>query len=177
MFTSFATSFTSSIKTISKFSFLDTSSSRNFATSRNLFSIETISRSTISSLRLRLSIATSKNVSKMTKITSMICSFISSSIFSRNSASKHQKFYLIIDDLFKMFVEKFKKTNFLHTKYHIKKIEFFLKISHQFKITFYFRFAVNQNKSISQNSKTSNSKSFQQYTFAKSNRVKFTLNK
>ena len=55
---------------------------------------------------------------------------------------------------------------------HIKKIEFFSKISRQFKITFHFKFAINQIKLINQNSKTSNSKIFQQYTFTNSNRIK-----
>ena len=62
--------------------------------------------------------------------------------------------------------------NHLHIKQHVRKIEFFPKISRQFKITFYFRPAVNQNKSISQSSKTSNSKSFHQFMSAKSIRAK-----
>ena len=71
-----------------------------------------------------------------------------------------------------MFVKKRTKSNLLH----IKKIEFFSKIFYQVKIIFYFRsVAVNQSESINQNSKTSNSKNFQQHTFAKSNRVKFTF--
>ena len=109
------------------------------------------------------------------KIATIVCSSTSQFIFSQKSISKqqHQKFYFIIDDLFEMFAEKRTKSNSLH----IKKIEFFSKIFHQFKITFYFRFAINQNKSINQNSKTSNSKNFHQFMFAKMNRVKFTLSK
>ena len=68
-----------------------------------------------------------------------------------------------------MFAEKFKRTDLLH----IKKIEFFSKIFKQIQIIFYFRFAVNQKASISQNSKTSKSKSFRQFMFAKSIRIKF----
>ena len=174
MFTSFATFFINSIKTISKFSLFDTSFSRSFATSKNLSSIETISRSMISSIRLRFSTTTSKNVSKMTKIASMICSSISSSIFSRNSISKHQKqkFYFTINDLFRMFVKKFKKINFLRIRYFIKKNKSFSKFFNQIKIIFYFKFAVNQNKSISQNSKISNSRNFRQRMFAKMTRIK-----
>ena len=135
---------------------------------------EITSRSIIASKRSRFSIVTSKKSFKTLKIATIVCSSTSSFIFFQKSISKHQhqhqKFYFIIDDLFEMFVEKRTKSNLLQ----IKKIEFFSRISHQFKITFYFKFAINQNKSISQNSKISNSKNFQQYTFAKSNRVKFT---
>ena len=54
------------------------------------------------------------------------------------------------------------------TYYISKKAIFFFKNFHQFKIIFYFKFAINQIKSISQISKISNSKNFQQHTFAKS---------
>ena len=76
-----------------------------------------------------------------------------------------------------MFDEKFKRINFRDIKQHIKKIEFFSKIFHQSKIIIYFRFAINQDISINQNSKTSNSKNYRQHTFAKSNRIKFIFNK
>ena len=129
----------------------------------------------ISSIRWRFSIATSKIVSKMTKIASMICSSISSSTFSRNSISKHQKqkFYFTIHDLFRMFAEKFKRTNFLHIRYFIKKNKSFSKLFNQIKIIAYYKFAINQNKSIIQNSKNSNSKSFRQRMFAKTIRIIF----
>ena len=162
-------------ESISKFSLLDISfvtSKQSFtepiATSKkSLFWVEMISRSIMTSKFSRFSIFTSKSISTCTKIASIICS----STFFQKSVSKHQhqKFYLIIDDLFEMFVEKRTKSNLIH----IKKIEFFSKISHQFKITFYFKFAINQSESITQNSKTSNQRSFQQHTLAKSNRVKF----
>ena len=154
-----------------------TSISTSTATSnKSIFWIEIISRSVVASKSSRLSVLTSKIISKTLKIASVICSSISSSIFSQKSISKyqHQKFYFTIDDLFEMFAEKRMKLNLLH----IKKIEFFSKISRQFKIIFYFRsVAVNQNKTINQNSKTSNSKNFQQHTLAESNRIKFIFNK
>ena len=135
--------------------------------------IEIVSRSIMTSKFSRFSMFISKSISKTLKIATIICSFISSSIFFQKSISKHQyqKLYFIIDDLFEMFVEKRTKSDLLH----IKKIEFFSKKFRQFKITFYFRFAINQNKIINQNSKTSNSKNFRQFMFAKMNRVKFSF--
>ena len=168
------TSSTNFVKTISKFSSFIISS----ATSRNqLFWIEIVSRSINASKFSRLSIATSRIVSKMTKIASMICSSISSSILSRNSISKHQeqKFYLTIHDLFRMFAEKFKKTNLLHIRYFIKKSKSSSKLFNQIKIIAYYKSAVNQNKSIIQNSKNSNSKNFRQRMLAET--IRIILNK
>lgn len=108
------------------------------------------------------------------KIASINCSSISSHISSQISTLKHQKLYLIIDDLFKMFDEKLKRMNLLHSNQQIKKHASFSCVFHQVKITFYFKLAVNQNALISQSSKTSNLKSFQQLIFAKAIRVKFT---
>ena len=144
--------------------------STSFATSRkSIFWVEIVSRSVIASKSSRLSIFTSKMISICTKIASIICSSI-----SQTSNSKHQKSYLIIEDLFEMFVEKLTKSNLLHIK---KRVFFSIVFSfRQINITFYFRFvAINQSKSINQNSKISNSKNFQQHTFAKSNRVRFTF--
>ena len=181
MLTFFATSFSRnestsmfissviSSKTISNISFLDTSSVTSkqsfiaFATSKKQISwIEIISRSVVASKSSRFSISTSKQTFKCTKSAFFICSSISSSTF-------FSKFYLIIDDLYEMFVEKSKRMNLLH----IKKNSTFSCVFHQIKITFYFKFAINQNASINQNSKISNSKNFYQFMFAKSIRVKF----
>ena len=145
----------------------------SIATSRKqIFWIEIISRSVIASKFSRFSIFTSKIISKSLKIASVICSSISSSIFSQKSISKHQhqKFYLTIDDLFEIFAKKRTKSNLSH----IKKIEFSSKISRQLKIIFYFKSAANQSISISQDSKTSNSRSLNQFMSAKMSRVKFT---
>ena len=149
------TSFVSHSESIFIFSFFLISFATSNATSRkSIFWVEIVSRSVKASV---------------------VCSFTSSSIFSQKSVSKHQhqKFYFTIQDLFEMFDEKLKRTDFLHIKQHIKKIECSLKIFNQSKIIFYFRFAVNQSKSISQSSKTSNSRNFQQHMSAESNRVKF----
>ena len=141
----------------------------SIATSKKqIFWVEIVSRSVIASKLSRLSVFTSKILSKALKIETIICSSISSSIFS-TSQSKHQKFYLTIENLFEMFAEKRIKSDLVR----IKKSKSFSKLFNQIRITFYFKFAINQSKSIIQNSKISNSKSFQQHTFAKSNRVKF----
>ena len=164
-------------------------STTSIATSRkSIFWVEITSRSIIASKSSRLSISTSKRVSNIAKIASIIYSFTSSSIFSQESISKHQnsrirKFYLTLNDLYRMFVEKHKSIDL--SQHQIRR-SFSSNVNSchsiqrnliQINITFYFKSAVNQNKSISQNSKSSNSKSFQQYTLAKSNRIKFTLNK
>ncbi|KAG7002006.1 hypothetical protein G7Y79_00029g063020 [Physcia stellaris] len=81
---------------------------------------------------------------------------------------QHQKPYLTIDDLFEMFAEKRTISGPLHTR----KTKSFPKVSHQSKITSYFRPTTNQGPSISQGSKTPNPRSFQQHTPAESNRTK-----
>ena len=120
------TSFSSQSKSISKFSLSDTSfviSKQSFiastATSKTqIFWIEIVSRSIIASKFSRLSIFTSKSISNALKIATIVCSFISSFIFSQKSVSKHQhqKFYFIIDDLFEMFAEKRSQSDLLHIK-------------------------------------------------------------
>ena len=159
------TLFAISSKTISKISFFDISS----ATSRKqIFWTEIVSRSVVSSKSSRFSIFTSKFLSKTLKIASVARSFIS---FQTSFRKHFQKFYLIIDDLYEIFVEKSKRMSLLH----IKRDSFISKIFYQVKITFYLKFAINQNKSITQNSKISNSKNFHQFMFAKSIRFKFLL--
>ena len=144
----------------------------SIATSRKQISwIEIVSRSVIASKSSRLSVSTLKSISTCTKTASDICS-------SFSSKAKHQKLYFIIEDLYEMFDEKFKKSDIFHIKHHIKNDAHFRIIFfffYQVKIIAYFTSAVNQSQSISQNSKTSNSKSYRQHTFAKSNRVKFTF--
>ena len=154
-------------KSIFNISLFLISSATSLATSKkSTFWVEITSRSVISSKSSRLSISTSKSISKARKISSDICSST-----SQKSTSKYQKSHLTIDDLFEMFAKKFKELNLLR----IKKNSSFSRLFHQVKITFYFRSAVNQSKSISQSLKTSNSRSFQQHTFAKS--IRNTLNK
>ena len=163
------TSSISQSKSIIDISFSDISFATSIATSKKIFWVEIVSRSIMTSKSSRFSIFTSKRVSIIAKTASNICSST-----SQTSNSKHQKSYFTIENLFEMFVEKRTKSDLLH----IKKIEFSSKVSHQVKITFYFKSVANQNKSISQSSKTSNSKNFQQRTLAKSNRIKFNdLNK
>ena len=167
------TSSVSHSESISKFSFSNTLSATSIATSKKIFWIEIVSRSVIASKFSRFPVSTSKIKSKTLKIAAISCSPISPSSFSQKSTSKHQKSYFIIEDLFEMFAEKRTKSD----QSHIRKIEFFSRVFRQFKITFYFRSAINQSKSITQNSKTSNSRSFQQHTSAESNRIKFILSK
>ena len=111
-------------------------------------------------------------------------SFTFSTSSSRTSVSEHQKFYLIIDDLIRMFREKFKSFDLRqHQKSFVSSQNFDTRSSsqsrslfmHQSRIIVYFLFAVNQKTSINQISKSSNSKSFQQHTSAKSIRSVFIL--
>ena len=74
-----------------------------FATSKSIFCF-----ASISSKCSRFSIATFNITSKSMKKLSINCSFTFSISFSRTFVSKHQKSYLIIDDLNRMFVENFK---------------------------------------------------------------------
>ena len=80
-----------------------------------------------------------------------------------------------------MFVEKFTSIDLSQhqiRRFFLLDFDFRQSIQRDFiqiNITFYFKFAINQKTTINQNSKTSNSKSFQQHTLAKSNRVKFTF--
>ena len=169
------TLFVISSKTISKISFFDISfitSKQSFIASiatskKQIFSTEIVSRLVVASKSLRFSIFAFKLASKALKIALIVRLSVSHQI----SISKHQKhkFYFIIQNLFEMFVEKSKRTNLLH----IKKRESFSKFSRQIKITVYFKFVINQKKSISQNSKISNSKIFYQFMFAKMIRIKF----
>ena len=150
------------------------SSATPIATSRkSLFWAEIVSRSVIASKSSRLPIATPKIVSRKTKNASVVCPSTSPPIFSQKPVRKHQhqKFYLTIQDLFERFDEKPKKMKLLHTKQHTKKTESFPKISHQITITAYFKPAANQNTSISQSSKTSNSRSLHQHMSAESTRT------
>lgn len=98
--------------------------------------------------------------------------FCSSSSTSPTSHRKHQKSYLIIEDLFEMFDEKFKRTNLLHIKRYTKKSVSSSKLFRQVKIIAYSRSAATQKALISQSSKTSNSKSFRQLMPAEAIRTK-----
>ena len=89
-----------------------------------------------------------------------------------------KKSYFIIENLFEMFDENLERKSLLYSQK--SQLEnsmnmFFRNIfSHQMRITFYFKFAVNQNAWISQNSKNSKSKSLNQHMFAKSIRTVFS---
>ena len=81
-----------------------------------------------------------------------------------------KKFYLIIENLFEMFEKKFKRKNMFQSQKNVSSREFFSK---QSRITIYFKFAINQKLSISQNSKNSKSKSLNQHMSAKFIRINF----
>ena len=142
----------------------------------------------ISSKCSHLSIATFNITSKSMKKLS-VNSFTSTISFFRTSVRKHQelhiqKFYFIIDDLIRRFHEKSKSFDLhSHRKCFVSSQRFDIRSFsqsrsfYQSRITFYFMFAVNQKTSISQISKSSNSKSFQQHTFAKSIRFVSALSK
>ena len=171
---SITSSFTSKA-VIAMFTHSATSIATSIATSKkSSFWVEIVSRSVIASKSSRFSISTSNKLSKALKTAAVVCSSTSSTIFSYSSESKHQKSYLIIENLYEMFVEKLKRMNLLHIKYHIKKSSTSSKLFNQVKITAYFRSAVNQSISISQSSKTSNSRSLHQHTIAKAIRTTFS---
>ena len=83
------------------------------------------------------------------------------------------KSHFIIENLFEMFNEKFKKKNLLQNQNDVSFREFF---SNQSRITTYFKFTINQKSSINQNSKNSKSKNLNQHMFAKSIRIVFNNN-
>ena len=70
-----------------------------------------------------------------------------------------------------MFDEKFRKKSLFQSQKNVSSREFF---SEQSRITFYFKFTINQKSSISQNLKSSKSKSWNQHIFAKSIRTVFS---
>ena len=106
-----------------------------------------------------------------------INSLTSSISSSSTSVRKHQKLYLIIDDLSRMFrgksrsfdLRQYQKDSASSQRFDTsssRQSHFFSM--HQSRIISYFLSAVNQKTSISQSLKSSNSKNFQQHTFAKS---------
>ena len=75
----------------------------SIATSKkSIFWAEIVSRSIVASKLFRFSIATFKSMCKFSKNANVVCSSISSRIFSSTSS----RFYLIVNDLYRMFVEK-----------------------------------------------------------------------
>ena len=111
-------------------------------------------------------------------------SFTFSISFSRTFVLKHQKFhiqksYLIIDDLIRMFREKFKSFDLRqHQKrrFFSQNIDVRSFVTYQFRIILYFMFTINQKTSINQISKISKSKISKQYMFAKFIRIVFSKN-
>ena len=81
-----------------------------------------------------------------------------------------KKFYLIIENLFEMFDEKFRKKNLFQNRNNVS----FRAFSNQMRIIVYFKSAINQKLSISQNSKSSKSKSLNQHMSAKFIRTNFS---
>ena len=139
------------------------------ATSKQIFWTRIVSTSVISSKRSRFSIFTLEITSKSVKIASTTCSL---SISLATSASRFRKsiskFHFTIDDLIRMFREKFSSFDLSqHQKRRSSSQRFDARL-YQSRIIVYFLSAVNQETSISQNLKSSNSKNFQQHTFAKS---------
>ena len=144
-----------------------------FATSKQIFWFRIIFASIISSKRSRFLLSTFKITSNRVKTTSTTCSFISFATFSSKFRKSISKFHFTIHDFHRMFVEKsksfdlrqhqnrrFSSQNFENRQFD--RSNFF----YQFQIIAYFLFAINQKSSINQNLKSSNSKNFQQFTFA-----------
>ena len=87
---------------------------------------------------------------------------------SRSCFSTSTKSYLTIENLFEMFDEKIRRNSLFQNQKNVSSREFFSK---QSRITIYFKFTVNQQSSINQNSKSSKSKRLKQHTFAKFIRI------
>ena len=167
------TSSSTSLETLSK-SVTFSELSRNASLTSSSISLEAFTfmfrKSIISSMRWRFSLFTFKRILKRVKIASD-CSFISfatsASVFRKSISKSH----LTIDDLIRMFREKFKSFDlFQHQNRRSSSQNSDARtfIIYQSRIVVYFLSAVNQKTSISQSLKSSNSKSFQQHTFAKS---------
>ena len=132
---------------------------------------EIASRPVIAPKPSRLPVPTPKRRPNIAEIAPVTCPPTPLATPSYTPDPKHQKPYLTIEDLFEMFDGKPKRMDLLHTKNQNKKGPSSPKISCQAKITSYFRPAVNQNKTISQASKTPNPKSFHQHMPAEPNRT------
>ena len=125
----------------------------------------------ISSKRSRFALFTFEITSKSVKIASTTCSlFIFFATFASRFRKSISKFHFTIDDLIRMFREKLNSFDLSqHQKRRFSSQNSDARrFTHQSRIIVYFLSAVNQKTSISQNLKNSNSKSFQQFTFAKS---------
>ncbi|KAG7009726.1 hypothetical protein G7Y79_00002g008410 [Physcia stellaris] len=135
---------------------------------------EIASRPVIAPKPSRLPVLTSKIIPKALETAAIVCPPTPPPTPPQEPVPKHQHqiSYLTIDDLFEMFAEKRTKSDLLHTKKTKSS-----PVSHQSKITSYFRPAANQSKSISQGSKTPNPRSLNQHTPAESSRTKSTPSK
>ena len=167
---------------ISKFvTFSESSRIASFAFSSISFAISAIIASITSSKRSRFSLFTSKSTSKRAKITSKFvkiasnCSFISLATSTSKFRKSISKFYFTIHDFHRMFVEKSRSFDLRqHQNRRFSSQSFESRQSdrssffYQSRIIAYFLSAINQKTSINQNLKSSNSKNFQQSTFAKS---------
>ena len=108
-------------------------------------------KSIISSMRSRFSLFTLKRISKLAKTASVNCSLISFATFS-SWFRKSQKLYFTIDDLIRMFREKFSSFDLQqHQNRCLSSQNFDVRSSiiYQSKIIVYFLFAANQKASIS----------------------------
>ena len=93
-----------SLVIFSKFSFETFSESLSIETSKkSIFWTEIVSRSIVAFKFFRFSIATSKSIYNILKKFAICCSFVSFISFRTFASSK---FYLIVNDLYRMFVEK-----------------------------------------------------------------------
>ena len=160
--------------TITKFSISRsvTFSKRSRNSSISLVIFATIALAT--SKRSHFSLFTFKFTSKFAK-TASINLFISFATFSSRFRKSISKFHFTIHDFHRMFVEKSKSFDlFQHQKHRFFSQSFESRqfdrsnTFYQFRIIIYFLSVINQKTSINQNLKNSNSKNFQQYTFAKS---------
>ena len=160
-------------KTTSKFSISKSVTPQE--RSRNLFTSFATSAATSKQIILskssRLSASTLKIISKRVKTASSTSFTTFTSMFR-----KFQKSHLTIDDLIRMFAEKSKSFDLSqHQNRRSSSQNSDARQSYQSRIIVYFLSAVNQKTSINQSLKSSNSKSFQQFTSAKSIRFASVL--
>ena len=164
---------TISSKTTSKFSIFRfvtiSKQTRNLFISFVIFATTSKQMIWISSKRSRFLLFTFEIISKFVKIASTTCSlFISFATSTSKLRKSISKFYFTIHDFHRLFVEKFKRFDL---RQHQNRRSFSQRFDvdlYQSRIIVYFLFAINQKTSINQNLKNSNSKNFQQHTFAKS---------
>ena len=146
---------------------------------KSIFWTKIISRSIISSKFLRFSIFLSKFISKTLKNVSFIFSFILFQKFVQMQSKFIKRFCLIVNDLYRMFVEKSKFLNLQqHQNYRFFSHIFDIRQRNliQIRIIFIFhrRNSINQNAWITKIAKTSKTKFLHQCMIRSNDRFAYS---